>query len=135
MIKTICAYEKGKAVQLTPNFDSSEFDCPCTSPDCRVTLVSLSLVEKAQRMRNQIGPIKVNSGFRCGPHNKELGGAARSYHLLGMAADLKPLVAPVSALVECAEREFPVGGIGKYEGRVHVDERPFTSRWTQVGKE
>lgn len=33
-------------------------------------------------------PITVNSGYRCTELNKRVGGAARSYHLVGRTADL-----------------------------------------------
>ncbi|MDE6716383.1 MAG: peptidase M15 [Muribaculaceae bacterium] len=33
-------------------------------------------------------PIYVNSGYRCNELNRAVGGAYRSYHLLGRAADL-----------------------------------------------
>lgn len=32
--------------------------------------------------------VRVNSGYRCRELNREVGGAARSYHLQGRAADL-----------------------------------------------
>jgi hypothetical protein len=39
--------------------------------------------------RNRLGaPIKVNSGYRCSALNSAVGGARRSYHLTGRAADL-----------------------------------------------
>ncbi|MCC8037005.1 MAG: D-Ala-D-Ala carboxypeptidase family metallohydrolase [Bacteroidales bacterium] len=34
------------------------------------------------------GPIRVNSGYRCPQLNSAVGGAKRSYHLQGRAADL-----------------------------------------------
>ena len=37
------------------------------------------------------GPIKVNSGFRCGAHNREVGGSPMSRHLIGCAADIAPV--------------------------------------------
>lgn len=39
--------------------------------------------------RERLGSaIRVNSGYRCAALNKAVGGAARSYHLHGRAADL-----------------------------------------------
>lgn len=39
--------------------------------------------------RESLGiPIRVNSGYRCPSLNRAVGGAARSYHMQGRAADL-----------------------------------------------
>ena len=38
-----------------------------------------------------VGPIIVNSGYRCEEVNRKVGGAARSQHLYGQAADIRPM--------------------------------------------
>ena len=38
-----------------------------------------------------VGPIIVNSGYRCEEVNRMVGGAARSQHLYGQAADIRPM--------------------------------------------
>ena len=48
-------------------------------------------------------PIIVTSGYRCEELNKRVGGARTSYHLRGMAADIRPrngLVDKLYALIE-----------------------------------
>lgn len=40
-------------------------------------------------------PLHVNSGFRCYGLNREVGGAASSRHLLGLAIDVVPVGLPV----------------------------------------
>lgn len=43
-------------------------------------------------LREKYGkPIRVNSGYRCPKHNLAVGGASRSQHLLGEAADIAPV--------------------------------------------
>jgi len=43
-------------------------------------------------LREKYGkPIVVNSGYRCPKHNLAVGGASRSQHLLGEAADIAPV--------------------------------------------
>lgn len=48
-------------------------------------------------------PIRVNSGYRCGRHNKEVGGTTQSRNLIGCAADIAPvypeLIEPFKYLV------------------------------------
>lgn len=39
-------------------------------------------------MRCVFGAIRIVSGFRCPAHNRELGGAPNSQHLVGLAADI-----------------------------------------------
>ena len=41
-------------------------------------------------LRKKIGkPVIVNSGYRTPEHNKKVGGAKYSYHMRGMAADIR----------------------------------------------
>ena len=38
-----------------------------------------------------VGPIVINSGFRCEEVNRKVGGVRNSQHLVGQAADIRPL--------------------------------------------
>ena len=40
-------------------------------------------------LREALGPIRVTSGFRSIAVNREIGGASRSFHMRGLAADIK----------------------------------------------
>lgn len=56
------------------------------------TSVFLNLTETArhmERVRKVLGdvPIRVSSGYRCPQLNKAIGGAAASFHMLGLAVD------------------------------------------------
>lgn len=53
--------------------------------DCLQKLVD----EVLQPLRVAVGPIKVNSGFRCPALNKAVGGSSTSEHMQGMAADIE----------------------------------------------
>ena len=72
-----------KDIQLTRSFKRSEFMCP----DCGKVLISDRLVRALQKLRDVVGVIIVNSGYRCPIHNAAIGGAKHSKHLLGLAAD------------------------------------------------
>lgn len=49
-----------------------------------------------QPARDKCGyPLKISSGYRCRRLNEKVGGAANSYHLYGMAADI-----PVNSMAE-----------------------------------
>ena len=70
------------------HFQRSEFRCPC----CGRGAVSLALVLALEDVRTLYGgPVVIASGWRCEPHNREVGGHPRSRHLVGCAADLAPL--------------------------------------------
>ena len=84
ILLSVCV--KARAGDLSPHFDTSEFTCNC----CGEGGVQPELIEKLELLREKIGkPIIVTSGYRCEKHNKHVGGVANSYHLLGMAADIK----------------------------------------------
>lgn len=69
-------------------FKLDEFRCPC----CKRVSVSKALVYQLEIMRRAwAAPILVNSGYRCIPHNIEVGGAEGSRHLIGCAADIRPV--------------------------------------------
>ena len=69
------------------HFTAGEFVCPCCGQGrpSRLLVLWLDLLRRAWG-----GPVRVNSGFRCAAHNREVGGAPRSRHLLGCAADVAP---------------------------------------------
>lgn len=129
--KTILCFPKGQDKQLSENFWLREMHCKCSSKDCRITLVCLEGIEELQKIRDLIGPLKISSAFRCGPHNRTEGGGEHSMHLFGLAWDVIPIVAPISALKEQAEGYslFRKGGIGTYRTWLHLDLRPWPARW------
>jgi zinc D-Ala-D-Ala carboxypeptidase len=51
-------------------------------------------------LREEVGPLHVNSGYRAVSLNIAIGGAAHSAHVLGAAADLKPLSMTKRAFIE-----------------------------------
>lgn len=66
-------------------FNLNEFMCPC----CGGNDIKPELVERLQKARSMAGfPFKIDSGWRCEAHNKEIGGEEKSSHMLGWAADI-----------------------------------------------
>jgi len=87
-------------MQLTKNFSLDEMlESPTArrlkmvqqfSPDILIRENLLELCTKVlQPLRDYIGPINVNSGYRCPELNYVLGGAKNSQHLYGQAADIQ----------------------------------------------
>lgn len=131
----IVKYTRGKAVQITANFKSIEFDCKGKNCRCIVTRVDSKLVRKLQVLRNRAGKsVSINSGNRCKTHNAVVGGATSSYHLntTGKAADIVVSGMSPAAVAKLAQ-EIGFTGIGCYTGKqgyfVHVDTRPKRYYW------
>lgn len=118
---------------LSRNFSRHEFACSGKNCCGGAAPVHPELVKALQHLRDLAGvPLKVNSGFRCITHNREIGGAESSYHTLGMAADIAiPRRMSAVAFAELAEQvpQFRDGGIGRYLNWIHVDVRPQKARW------
>ena len=85
------------------HFVPKEFQCKC----CGRGHVDASLVLMLDVLRTYFGqPIRINSGFRCEPHNQEVGGAPGSRHLIGLAADISTPTGKYVDLLSSASRLF-----------------------------
>jgi zinc D-Ala-D-Ala carboxypeptidase len=69
------------------DFLDEQADAP---PEVRMNLVRLA-VDVLEPARDLCGPLKVNSAYRCPGLNRAIGGALRSAHLDGLAADVVPV--------------------------------------------
>ena len=129
----IKTYAKGSNTKLSANFNSSEFDCH-GSGCCSSTLVDDKLVTYLQQIREHFGkPVNISSGYRCATHNKNIGGATKSRHSKGQAADIYISGVAPAEIAKYAE-SIGILGIGLYETNsdgffVHVDTRETKSFW------
>ena len=114
---------------LTKNFSRHEFECGC---GCGFDHISLELVEVLQDVREHFdAPVRVTSACRCEDHNYKVGGAKRSKHLLGIAADI--VVSRVVAPEVFSYLDKKYGdryGLGEYKKFTHVDVRDAKARWS-----
>ena len=113
---------------LTRNFSRSEFTCRC---GCGYDDISPALVALLQDIRDYFdAPVTVTSGCRCREHNEASGGATRSQHLYGTAADIKVYDVSPRAVYDFIDLVYPTtGGLHAYESFTHVDVRGHRSRW------
>ena len=117
---------------LSKNFRLWEFVCPC----CGRNHIVRPLVLALQELRDLANaPITVTSGIRCERWNEKCGGAEKSQHLYGRAADIVIRDLHPVEMETLAEKvtKFRQGGIGVYPNRgfLHVDVRPNgPARWT-----
>ena len=117
-------------IMITPQFNLSEFACPC----CKRVMLHPLLLEKLEKLRKIIErPIHITSGYRCFEYNQKVGGVANSYHLIGLAADIKVKDINLIELLEICEN-IDFAGIGFYEKKnfLHLDVRPTRrTRWRE----
>lgn len=104
------------------HFKVREFACKDGS---QVVFIDSYLVSILDILRNQIGkPVIINSGYRTPTRNKEIGGAKYSYHMRGMAADIRVNGISPKELADKLNKIIPYEcGIIVYNGWVHIDTR------------
>ena len=85
-----------------------------------------TLVDKIlDPLREKVGAIRVNSGYRTPEHNKQIGGATNSQHCRGEAADIFPLEKDIDNVFTMIIREF------KYD-QVILERNSRGSRWIHI---
>lgn len=114
--------------QLNHYFKRFEFACPCGCAGDTVDAELLQIVTKVREHFDQA--VTINSGFRCAEHNARVGGSKNSLHLIGKAADIRVKGVNQDLVANYLEGEFPDKyGIGRYNGRTHIDVRQRKARW------
>lgn len=116
-------------MKISPNFSRAEFACKC---GCGFATADIKLVELLEAVREHFKrPVIISSGCRCVKHNANVGGATKSKHLEGIAADIIVKGVEPSEVYEflCNHVGPHWGGIGKYSTFTHIDSRIAPARW------
>ena len=123
-------------MKLSTNFSLSEFaSADGTAPSGEVLKNLTELAKNLEVLRKHLGqPIRVTSGFRSREHNRKIGGAVNSFHVLGMASDIqvakmKPEDVAKAIELLITEGKMKEGGLGIYRTWVHYDIRGTKARW------
>lgn len=120
------------------HFSRDELRCRCgceTPPQVDANLGYLAV--HLEQLRTIVGaPIRVNDAYRCPEQNARVGGAPKSQHMQGKAADLDTGVLSNANFAARAAQvpAFNNGGIGMYPSQhfVHVDYRGNgPARWDE----
>jgi hypothetical protein len=111
------------------HFSNDEMKCKC---GCGENECEQPLYDALEKLRAAVSkalgkdtPLHVNSAYRCSKHNKAVGGAYTSQHVLGRAADVR-VSGQTPAWLEKIARTIPeIKGIGRDDHKmfVHVDVR------------
>ncbi|WP_417448344.1 D-Ala-D-Ala carboxypeptidase family metallohydrolase [Idiomarina abyssalis] len=117
----------------TPNFSTKEMACKCGKCGGKSEM-DPEFMARLQRLRDLLGPLSINSGYRCPQHPEEIKKARPGAHSTGHAADIKANNG--AHRFKILEAAFAVGmkGIGVANGYIHVDDGhpdPNVSRPTQ----
>jgi len=107
---------------ISHNFDRAEFSCRC---NCGFDTVDTELLAILERIRERFGsPVQITSGCRCPSHNTAVGGADKSQHMYGRAADIKVKGYSPYEVADFFNSEWPDEyGMKPYSSWVHVDSR------------
>lgn len=106
-----------------PNFSEDEFKCRC----CGVARMDPDFLSNLQAIRDQVGPMQINSGYRCSQYNARISSTGNfGPHTTGKAADIscsgqKAHAIMVSAIA-LGMTGFGVKQNGPHESRfIHLD--------------
>lgn len=114
------------------HFKAREFACRCGREDCNAPAMDPGFVEKLEMLREKWGrPLIVTSGVRCEFWNAKIGGAPKSQHKLGRAADLRVADRNEALSLHALAETLGFGGVEIGKGFIHVDTGP-KRHWTYV---
>ena len=115
---------------ISKNFSRSEFACKCK---CDFATVDVKLLEVLEITRVHFNkPIKINSACRCLSHNTHIGGAEKSKHMQGIAADIVVKDTDLVEVYKFLDLFQPNKyGVKLYNTFVHIDVRQ--TKWRSRG--
>jgi uncharacterized protein YcbK (DUF882 family) len=123
----IIEFKRGVNKKLSNNFTTKEFECQCGK--CEIQKVDSDLLNRLEKVRIALGsPIKIMSGYRCREHNTKVGGAPKSMHVFGRAADIQAV--DMLRLMMLVRTMFTAIGDGRNKGFIHVDTRQVNAKWS-----
>lgn len=104
-----------------PCFTAAELGADKADAAAKVRLAELAI--RLQQIRDLVGPLRVNSGFRTADHNAKIGGSATSVHLLGLGVDVSPQAVTnreLAALLFSMRSSIPFDQVIWYDNTTHV---------------
>ncbi len=87
----------------------------------RYAIVQPHAVDSLQQLRDDVGSITVNSGYRSPKYNRGVGGATYSRHMYGDGFDMDPNAVSLSTLEDACQNNG--GFLVEYTSHVHCDFR------------
>jgi len=117
--------------KVSQHFTDYEFRCRCGQCEHSEGYTpSKELLGALEKVRFAYGPVRVNSGIRCKEHNAKVGGASKSQHLEGTAADIVVHNVEPQKIYDLLDGLYPTDcGLGNYDMFTHIDFRGYRARW------
>lgn len=114
---------------ISAHFNRQEFACHC---GCGFAAVDKKLNEVLEDVRCYFNaPVLINSACRCAIYNKKIGGAKKSQHINGLAADITVLNISPDTVADYVELAHGTCSTGRYDTFTHIDVRDIPARWDQ----
>ena len=110
------------------HFSEKELACH----HCGVNGVTQELLDALEAFRLLVGaPVLIDSAYRCPIWNRLKGGALRSQHMLGRAADIRVTGQPARKLYDLSLQVPSIKGRGvnDHEQFLHLDVRLELAKW------
>jgi uncharacterized protein YcbK (DUF882 family) len=122
-------WEKGEKTSINKYFNTSEFTCKCSYPECKSQKISVNFINRLTKVREELNKgLIITSGFRCSRYQKDLAEsgantvvAKLSQHEMGNAADVVPMHCDIATFQPICEKQFKAIGIAK--NFLHLDTR------------
>lgn len=120
-------------------FTIKEFKCKCGNCEMPANMPPQKLIDLLENIREHFNkPLIINSGYRCPTHNKKIGGASKSRHIVGDAVDF--IIKDVRTkdvmkyVISKYDKEpfgiaISVNTSSEYKGFIHLDVRGYRARW------
>lgn len=126
MIQTKFIGKVGGDYRISPHFTLGEMACRDGSDKVLYSTELMAMLEKLRAYGDFT--VSINSGYRSPAYNRKIGGASRSQHIKGTAADItvkKNGVTVDAKLICCLCQKLGFPGVAYINGgAVHVDTRP-----------
>lgn len=115
------------------HFKASELRCR----HCGRGGVKAALLEVLEALRAKVGPVIINSAYRCPDHPVEAAKPKPGFHAKGLAADVRSPTLNIRALYDAVVVDERIKGIGVDHngGYIHIDVRETVTRvqWVYRG--
>jgi zinc D-Ala-D-Ala carboxypeptidase len=106
--------------KLTPSFKPAEMACKCGRCD-GLHDMNADFMLALQAIRDQVGPLRVTSGYRCRQHPNEVQKIQPGSHAQGRAADIHCVDSLTRFTLVRLGIELGMTGIGIARTFIHLD--------------
>lgn len=136
MDNSVQTYGFNEGIQISPHFNSNEFQCPCGQK--HDILIDLKLVDRLEELYSKLDcdSIIIINGYRCRKHDKAIGGSGMGIHTKGKAVDIicrsKDKIGDTPITISSIDVSCEAQNIG-FDGIINVDNTYTTTHLDMRG--